>query len=139
VRDSGTSSATYNYTFDLSGGITSWTTVATITPTVITNTWWRGLVTCNAAGHTSGIANGALSQAVQYFEFDNATPGAGAVSAGTGSGAGAPQFRVIVSGSTFLCQVQSSNGANLFQGTAAIEILTPAGGGTQPGYTITTI
>ena len=114
----------------------TWTTIVRITPSNLSQTWQRGLVTASIAGHTSGVNNGALSQAVYYFDNNDATRTCGVVSAGTGSGTGAPQFRTVMDNNTYVLQVQSSNGTNRFDGVADITIICPGGAGNAQTFTI---
>ncbi len=117
--------------------VTSWATIFTITASGNASNWMRGSVKLTAGGHTSGVANGLLQDAVYYIDMDNNTMSAGSVSAGTSSGGGAPQFRVIVSGTTWLVQIQSSNGSNQFDGVANVEFNIPNPAGNTRTFTIT--
>ena len=119
----------------ISNAIT-WSTIVRITPSNLSQTWQRGLVTASIAGHTSGVNNGALSQAVYYFDNNDATRTCGVVSAGTGSGTGAPQFRTVMDGNTYVLQVQSSNATNRFDGVADIAIICAGGAGGAQTFSI---
>jgi len=114
----------------------TWTTIVRITPSNLSQTWQRGLVTASIAGHTSGVNNGALSQAVYYFDNTDATRTCGVVSAGTGSGTGAPQFRTVMDSNTYVLQVQSSNATNRFDGVADITIICAGGAGGAQTFSI---
>ena len=114
----------------------TWTTIVRITPSNLSQTWQRGLVTASIAGHTSGVNNGALSQSVYYFDNNDATRTCGVVSAGTGSGSGAPQFRTVMDGNTYVLQVQSSNATNRFDGVADITIICAGGAGGAQTFSI---
>ena len=114
----------------------TWTTIVRITPSNLSQTWQRGLVTASIAGHTSGVNNGALSQSVYYFDNNDATRTCGVVSAGTGSGTGAPQFRTVMDGNTYVLQVQSSNATNRFDGVADITIICAGGAGGAQTFSI---
>jgi hypothetical protein len=117
--------------------VTSWATIFTITASGNSSNWMRGSVKLTAGGHTSGVANGLLQDAVYYIDMNDSTMSAGSVSAGTSSGSGAPQFQVVVSGTTWLVQIQSSNGSNGFDGIANVEFNIPNPAGNARTFTIT--
>jgi hypothetical protein len=117
--------------------VTSWATIFTITASGNSSNWMRGSVKLTAGGHTSGVANGLLQDAVYYIDMNDSTMSAGSVSAGTSSGSGAPQFQVVVSGTTWLVQIQSSNGSNGFDGVVNVEFNIPNTAGNARTFTIT--
>lgn len=123
------------YFFDINQ-ITSWVTLLTITQTPTTSIWYRSTVTADICGHTGGVDNGLLKGAVWYFDCTNNVLTSGSLVAGTTSGGGAPQFRILVSGSQFLIQMQSSTGVNTWQGSAKIEVLLPRSGGSTATFTV---
>jgi hypothetical protein len=69
--------------------------------------------------------------------MDTNTMTTGSLVAGTSSGTGAPVFRIQVSGSTWIVQLQSSNGTNTFDGVVTVEFLIPATAGNSRTFTIT--
>jgi hypothetical protein len=117
--------------------VTTMATIFTITASGNSSNWMRGSVKLTAGGHTSGVANGLLQDAVYYIDMNDSTMSAGSVSAGTSSGSGAPQFQVVVSGTTWLVQMQSSNGTNSFDGVANFEFNIPKTAGNARTFTIT--
>jgi hypothetical protein len=117
--------------------VTSWATIFTITASGNASNWMRGSVKLTAGGHTSGVGNGLLQDAVYYIDMDSNTMSAGSVTAGTSSGGGTPQFRVTVSGTTWLVEMQSSNGSNSFDGVANFEFTIPKTAGNARTFTIT--
>jgi hypothetical protein len=134
-----TSTSEHNYFHRAvrSVAVTSWATIFTITASGNASNWMRGSVKITVGGHTSGAANGLLQDAVYYIDMENNTMSAGSVSAGTSSGGGTPQFQVIVSGTTWLVQIQSSNGSNQFDGVANVEFNIPNPAGNARTFTIT--
>jgi hypothetical protein len=117
--------------------VTSWATIFTITASGNASNWMRGSVKLTAGGHTSGVGNGLLQDAVYYIDMDTNTMSTASLLAGTSSGGGAPQFRITVSGTTWLVQMQSSNGSNSFDGVANVEFNIPKPAGNARTFTIT--
>jgi len=119
-------------------GVTAYATQFTIAPSVVSNLWTHGLVEYKLMGHTSALANGG-SHGVWYFDIADAAPTVGTAGSSTISTNG-PLFRLSVSSNDVLCQVQSGNGSNTFDGTLWLKITLPRGAGSAGGsvtYTVT--
>jgi hypothetical protein len=117
--------------------IYTWTTLLSITPSTVGNTWMRGFVKCSISCHNSGNGNGALIDAIWYLDLNGGSGATTAqVSAGTTSGSWPGQFRVNMSGNIWQLQVQSTNTANRFDGVAMFDILLSHGAGTAATFTI---
>ena len=112
-------------------GITSWTTILTITANTLID-YTVGQVKAILGGHTSGVGNGftQINKAfstyggnpVQLYDIEPDIR----MHAGLG-GNGAPHVQLAVSGNSVLVQVQSSNGSNSFVGSCHLEIFCPRG------------
>lgn len=108
--------------------VNDWTTIRTITPSPTTGIFVKGVVegyVCGSAGTSTGIGSFAWQ-----IDANNTTFSTGYVGGGTATlSAGAtPRFRVLVSGTNFLVQVQSSSWPTTpFTGLAYLKLYLPSG------------
>lgn len=116
-------------------GVTTYSTIKTLTPSGTAGSYTRGIVRAIIAGSTGGVGNGAtVSQ--WYFDISAGAPTVAVIGTDTTSGTGAPAFRLNVSGDAIQIQVQSSNGTGEFGGVADIEIVAPRPEGTARTWTV---
>jgi len=107
---------------------TAWTTLVTIVPSVTANAYTQGLIEITIGGDTGSVGNGVAKYLIP-FDVANGVLTAGATTTVLASGSGAAQARAVVSGSTFLVQVQSSNGTGTFAGSARVKVFAPFSAG----------
>jgi len=116
---------------------TSATDLITITPSVTSNIYCRGLVVVDACGHHGTVGNGLTTMNTFYFDLNNSTFTAAQISAGSDSGNN-PSINMSVSGTSF--KVTSSVGSATFKGVWEIRVLVPqasGSGGATNSWTIT--
>lgn len=104
----------------------SWTTVATISPSTVTNVHRRGYVKAIVSAQRDTVTGGHLRISQWYFDYAGAAPTMFPIVADTTSGtAGSiPNFQLVASGNNVLAQVQGGS-ANNSDGTAFLEIYLP--------------
>lgn len=123
--------------------ITDWVTLKTITPSATTGVYVRGIVEsylCGAAGTSSGVVSNAWQIDINNSTFSSAYINPLGTAAATLSSGALPRFRVLVSGSNFLVQAQSSAGLTTpFNGLAYLKMYLPSGisAGTSNGVSWT--
>lgn len=115
--------------------VTAYATILTLSPSVVTG-YMRGIIEATVAGHTSSVGNGALARELWYFDIAAGAPTVAQIAAGSSSGAGAPLFRLNVSGNNIQIQVQSSDGVNGFYGMADVRVVAPKGAGAHCDWTL---
>lgn len=109
----------------VSSGWTDWTTLRTISfPGGISGKNLRGFVQATLTGNGNGFGTGLLI-AKWFFSLINGVPGADVVAEDVLSGPGAPEFRIQVSGETFLLQAKKNASSSSFSGMASLEIHCP--------------
>ena len=116
--------------------ITSWTTITTLTFNTTTNVYTGITVNAKVGGHTDTIGTGVL-HAMWGATIENAAPVLFDSGKSADIGAKPPQFRLLLSGSSILCQVQSNNGINTITGTCELELFIPRDTSNLVQWTIT--
>ena len=119
-------------------GVTTYATQFTLTPSVVSNLWTRGIIYFEVSGHTSAAGSGTRS-GYRYFDIADAAPTVGDAGSDRETGT-PPAFRVTTSTNDILLQVQSYNASNAIDGTLYVKIMVPRGAGSAGGsvtYSVT--
>ena len=119
-------------------GVTSYATQFTLTPSVVSNLWTRGIIYFEVSGHTSAAGSGTRS-GYRYFDIADDAPTVGDMGSDRETGT-PPAFRVTTSTNDILLQVQSYNASNAIDGTLYVKIMVPRGAGSAGGsvtYSVT--
>lgn len=137
------STAAYNNNFveraayNIGGiGISSWATIMTITPDVVSGRICRGIIEAEVMGDTGAVGTGTRKSRWQYA-INGGSPTVSLI--GTDITANSPpQFRLSMSGNSVLVQVQSNDGTHTIDsGMAAIAAYLPSASGGVINYAIT--
>jgi len=108
--------------------VNDWTTIKTLTPSPTTGIYAKGVVegyVCGAAGTTTGVGSFAWQIDINNTTFSTSYIGTGTATLSAGT---TPRFRVLVSGTNFLIQAQSSSWPTTpFSGLAYVKMYLPSG------------
>jgi len=116
--------------------ITSWTTLKTLTISSLGSNYLQGMVEMRVMGVTANQGGGSRFSR-WYFDVLGGTLTVGVMGTDVTNGTHVPDFRLSVSSNTVLIQVESSNGTDLLDGTADIQVFAPEALNATITYTIT--
>ncbi|HHT9158218.1 MAG TPA: hypothetical protein ACFYEA_11545, partial [Candidatus Tripitaka californicus] len=104
----------------------AWTTIATISPSTVTNVHRRGYVKAVVSAQRDTVGGGHLRISQWEFNINNAAPVPAFIGSDTtvGTPGSIPNFRLATSGNNVLVQIQGGS-ANNSDGTAFLEIYLP--------------